>query len=142
MQCLECAKQMCVVAEQSVNACAPKTTTVLKFVLLSDLSSSFTGGSLSDMTRNFGPLPEPVMCRFTKQIFEGLAYLHSQVWAWVGAGDWNGLCWLCVHACLLWFRVFFYGCLMLCQLSCVTIRLCLKHRRCQACFGSRFSSFA
>ena len=62
------------VYEQSVNACVPKTTAFLSIII-------FYRGSLSDMTRNFDPLPGPVMCRFTKQVFEGLAYIHSQVWA-------------------------------------------------------------
>ncbi|XP_062974708.1 mitogen-activated protein kinase kinase kinase 19 [Elgaria multicarinata webbii] len=35
------------------------------------------GGSLSSIIRRFGPLSEIVFCKYTKQILEGVAYLHE-----------------------------------------------------------------
>uniref|UniRef100_A0A8C6YPZ6 Mitogen-activated protein kinase kinase kinase 19 n=1 Tax=Nothoprocta perdicaria TaxID=30464 RepID=A0A8C6YPZ6_NOTPE len=35
------------------------------------------GGSISSIINRFGPLPETVLCKYTKQILQGVAYLHS-----------------------------------------------------------------
>ncbi|XP_031446336.1 LOW QUALITY PROTEIN: mitogen-activated protein kinase kinase kinase 19, partial [Phasianus colchicus] len=35
------------------------------------------GGSISSILNRFGPLPEIVLCKYTKQILEGVAYLHD-----------------------------------------------------------------
>lgn len=34
------------------------------------------GGSLASMLKRYGPFPEPLIRRYTKQILEGLEYLH------------------------------------------------------------------
>lgn len=33
-------------------------------------------GSISTMLKNYGPFPEPVVIQYTKQILQGLEYLH------------------------------------------------------------------
>ncbi|KAB1278836.1 Mitogen-activated protein kinase kinase kinase 19 [Camelus dromedarius] len=35
------------------------------------------GGSISSIINRFGPLPEMVFCKYTKQILQGVAYLHK-----------------------------------------------------------------
>uniref|UniRef100_A0A671EE05 Mitogen-activated protein kinase kinase kinase 19 n=1 Tax=Rhinolophus ferrumequinum TaxID=59479 RepID=A0A671EE05_RHIFE len=35
------------------------------------------GGSISSIINRFGPLPEMVFCKYTKQILQGIAYLHE-----------------------------------------------------------------
>uniref|UniRef100_A0A8D1LEE8 Mitogen-activated protein kinase kinase kinase 19 n=1 Tax=Sus scrofa TaxID=9823 RepID=A0A8D1LEE8_PIG len=35
------------------------------------------GGSISSIINHFGPLPETVFCKYTKQILQGVAYLHE-----------------------------------------------------------------
>ncbi|XP_068805313.1 mitogen-activated protein kinase kinase kinase 19 isoform X2 [Struthio camelus] len=35
------------------------------------------GGSISSIINRFGPLPEIVLCKYTKQILQGVAYLHD-----------------------------------------------------------------
>ncbi|XP_030808135.1 mitogen-activated protein kinase kinase kinase 19 [Camarhynchus parvulus] len=35
------------------------------------------GGSISSILNRFGPLPEVVLCKYTKQILQGVAYLHD-----------------------------------------------------------------
>ncbi|KAM7335850.1 hypothetical protein ACRRTK_004343 [Alexandromys fortis] len=35
------------------------------------------GGSISSIIHRFGPLPEMVFCKYTKQILQGVAYLHE-----------------------------------------------------------------
>ncbi|XP_067406012.1 mitogen-activated protein kinase kinase kinase 19 [Emydura macquarii macquarii] len=35
------------------------------------------GGSISSIINRFGPLPEVVFCKYTKQILQGVAYLHK-----------------------------------------------------------------
>lgn len=35
------------------------------------------GGSISTIINCFGPLPEIVLCKYTKQILQGVAYLHD-----------------------------------------------------------------
>nr|XP_013815143.1 PREDICTED: mitogen-activated protein kinase kinase kinase 19 [Apteryx mantelli mantelli] len=35
------------------------------------------GGSISSIINRFGPLPETVLCKYTKQILQGVAYLHD-----------------------------------------------------------------
>ncbi|XP_005390813.1 PREDICTED: mitogen-activated protein kinase kinase kinase 19 isoform X2 [Chinchilla lanigera] len=35
------------------------------------------GGSISSIISRFGPLPEMVVCKYTKQILQGVAYLHE-----------------------------------------------------------------
>uniref|UniRef100_A0A2R9C4E5 Mitogen-activated protein kinase kinase kinase 19 n=1 Tax=Pan paniscus TaxID=9597 RepID=A0A2R9C4E5_PANPA len=35
------------------------------------------GGSISSIINRFGPLPEMVFCKYTKQILQGVAYLHE-----------------------------------------------------------------
>ncbi|XP_010212833.1 PREDICTED: mitogen-activated protein kinase kinase kinase 19 [Tinamus guttatus] len=35
------------------------------------------GGSISSIINRFGPLPETVLCKYTKQILQGVAYLHG-----------------------------------------------------------------
>ncbi|EHA98291.1 SPS1/STE20-related protein kinase YSK4 [Heterocephalus glaber] len=35
------------------------------------------GGSISSIINRFGPLPEMVFCKYTKQIIQGVAYLHE-----------------------------------------------------------------
>ncbi|XP_010604486.1 mitogen-activated protein kinase kinase kinase 19 isoform X6 [Fukomys damarensis] len=35
------------------------------------------GGSISSIINRFGPLPEMVFCKYTKQILQGVAYLHD-----------------------------------------------------------------
>nr|KAF6496285.1 mitogen-activated protein kinase kinase kinase 19 [Rousettus aegyptiacus] len=35
------------------------------------------GGSISSIINRFGPLPEIVFCKYTKQILQGVAYLHE-----------------------------------------------------------------
>uniref|UniRef100_A0A0G4HAE4 Protein kinase domain-containing protein n=1 Tax=Chromera velia CCMP2878 TaxID=1169474 RepID=A0A0G4HAE4_9ALVE len=36
------------------------------------------GGSISKMVKTYGPLPEPLVRKFTRQVLEGLQYLHSK----------------------------------------------------------------
>ncbi len=36
------------------------------------------GGSIASLLTRFGPLDEPVIRTFTRQLLEGLAYLHAQ----------------------------------------------------------------
>lgn len=35
------------------------------------------GGSISSIIHRFGPLPEMVFCKYTRQILQGVAYLHE-----------------------------------------------------------------
>ncbi|XP_030066428.1 mitogen-activated protein kinase kinase kinase 19 [Microcaecilia unicolor] len=35
------------------------------------------GGSIASIIKRFGPLPEIVFCKYTKQILQGIAYLHA-----------------------------------------------------------------
>ncbi len=37
-----------------------------------------SGGSLSKTLRTFGPMDEPLIKRYTRQIVEGLSYVHMQ----------------------------------------------------------------
>ena len=38
-----------------------------------------SGGSIASMLQKFGPFPEKVTCSFTKQILDGLVYLHGKL---------------------------------------------------------------
>ena len=40
-----------------------------------------SGGSLSKILRAFGPLPEPLVRKYTRQITEGLAHVHGHNYA-------------------------------------------------------------
>jgi serine/threonine protein kinase len=37
-----------------------------------------SGGSIHSMLQKFGPLPEPVVQKYTRQLLAGLEYLHEQ----------------------------------------------------------------
>lgn len=37
-----------------------------------------SGGSLESILKQFGALQEPVICRYSEQMFQGIGYLHSQ----------------------------------------------------------------
>ncbi|NWH82723.1 M3K19 kinase, partial [Piaya cayana] len=45
--------------------------------ILSIFMEFVPGGSISSIINRFGPLPEVVLCKYTKQILQGVAYLHD-----------------------------------------------------------------
>ncbi|NXC44854.1 M3K19 kinase, partial [Penelope pileata] len=51
--------------------------TCLEDNILSIFMEFVPGGSISSIINRFGPLPEIVLCKYTKQILEGVAYLHD-----------------------------------------------------------------
>ncbi|XP_068543437.1 mitogen-activated protein kinase kinase kinase 19 isoform X1 [Anas acuta] len=51
--------------------------TCLEDNILSIFMEFVPGGSISSIIHRFGPLTEIVFCKYTKQILEGVAYLHS-----------------------------------------------------------------
>ncbi|XP_044294421.1 mitogen-activated protein kinase kinase kinase 19 [Varanus komodoensis] len=51
--------------------------TSLKDNIVSIFMEFVPGGSVSSIIHRFGPLPETVFCKYTKQILEGVAYLHE-----------------------------------------------------------------
>ncbi|NXS58419.1 M3K19 kinase, partial [Brachypteracias leptosomus] len=51
--------------------------TCLEDNILSIFMEFVPGGSISSIINRFGPLPEVVLCRYTKQILQGVAYLHD-----------------------------------------------------------------
>ncbi|KAK2525827.1 Map3k19 [Columba guinea] len=51
--------------------------TCLEDNILSIFMEFVPGGSISSVINRFGPLPEIVLCRYTKQILQGVAYLHD-----------------------------------------------------------------
>ncbi|NWV77830.1 M3K19 kinase, partial [Dasyornis broadbenti] len=51
--------------------------TCLEDNILSIFMEFVPGGSISSILKRFGPLPEVVLCRYTKQILQGVAYLHD-----------------------------------------------------------------
>ncbi|OXB74652.1 UNVERIFIED_CONTAM: hypothetical protein H355_016365, partial [Colinus virginianus] len=51
--------------------------TCLEDNILSIFMEFVPGGSISSILNRFGPLPEAVLCKYTKQILEGVAYLHD-----------------------------------------------------------------
>ncbi|NXJ15342.1 M3K19 kinase, partial [Odontophorus gujanensis] len=51
--------------------------TCLEDNILSIFMEFVPGGSISSILNRFGPLPEIVLCKYTKQILEGVAYLHD-----------------------------------------------------------------
>ncbi|NXL88671.1 M3K19 kinase, partial [Alectura lathami] len=51
--------------------------TCLEDNILSIFMEFVPGGSISSIIDRFGPLPEIVLCKYTKQILEGVAYLHD-----------------------------------------------------------------
>ncbi|XP_015724340.1 mitogen-activated protein kinase kinase kinase 19 isoform X2 [Coturnix japonica] len=51
--------------------------TCLEDNILSIFMEFVPGGSISSILNRFGPLPETVLCKYTKQILEGVAYLHA-----------------------------------------------------------------
>ncbi|XP_072198229.1 mitogen-activated protein kinase kinase kinase 19 [Excalfactoria chinensis] len=51
--------------------------TCLEDNVLSIFMEFVPGGSISSILHRFGPLPETVLCKYTKQILEGVAYLHD-----------------------------------------------------------------
>ncbi|NWH64329.1 M3K19 kinase, partial [Geococcyx californianus] len=51
--------------------------TCLEDNILSIFMEFVPGGSISSIINRFGPLPEVVLCKYTKQILEGVAYLHD-----------------------------------------------------------------
>nr|XP_013041891.2 mitogen-activated protein kinase kinase kinase 19 isoform X1 [Anser cygnoides]XP_013041892.2 mitogen-activated protein kinase kinase kinase 19 isoform X1 [Anser cygnoides] len=51
--------------------------TCLEDNILSIFMEFVPGGSISSIIHRFGPLPETVLCKYTKQILEGVAYLHD-----------------------------------------------------------------
>ena len=46
------------------------------------------GGSLANLVRDFGALGDGVVRTYTKQIVEGLVYVHSQGWEVVNITHW------------------------------------------------------
>ncbi|XP_074857815.1 mitogen-activated protein kinase kinase kinase 19 [Carettochelys insculpta] len=51
--------------------------TCLKNNIVSIFMEFVPGGSISSIISRFGPLPETVFCKYTKQILQGVAYLHK-----------------------------------------------------------------
>ncbi|XP_050832956.1 mitogen-activated protein kinase kinase kinase 19 [Serinus canaria] len=51
--------------------------TCLEENILSIFMEFVPGGSISSILNRFGPLPEVVLCKYTKQILQGVAYLHD-----------------------------------------------------------------
>ncbi|NXC28281.1 M3K19 kinase, partial [Campylorhamphus procurvoides] len=51
--------------------------TCLEDNILSIFMEFVPGGSISSVINRFGPLPEAVLCKYTKQILQGVAYLHA-----------------------------------------------------------------
>ncbi|KAM9235812.1 mitogen-activated protein kinase kinase kinase 19 [Leptosomus discolor] len=51
--------------------------TCLEHNILSIFMEFVPGGSISSIINRFGPLPEIVLCKYTKQILQGVAYLHD-----------------------------------------------------------------
>ncbi|NXX22443.1 M3K19 kinase, partial [Podargus strigoides] len=51
--------------------------TCLEDNILSIFMEFVPGGSISSIINRFGPLPETVLCKYTKQILQGVAYLHD-----------------------------------------------------------------
>ncbi|NWS27823.1 M3K19 kinase, partial [Polioptila caerulea] len=51
--------------------------TCLEDNILSIFMEFVPGGSISSILNRFGPLPEVVLCKYTKQILQGVAYLHD-----------------------------------------------------------------
>ncbi|NXY24661.1 M3K19 kinase, partial [Atrichornis clamosus] len=51
--------------------------TCLEDNILSIFMEFVPGGSISSIIHRFGPLPEVVLCKYTKQILQGVAYLHD-----------------------------------------------------------------
>ncbi|NWY71766.1 M3K19 kinase, partial [Erithacus rubecula] len=51
--------------------------TCLEDNILSIFMEFVPGGSISSIVNRFGPLPEVVLCKYTKQILQGVAYLHA-----------------------------------------------------------------
>ncbi|NXK29076.1 M3K19 kinase, partial [Arenaria interpres] len=51
--------------------------TCLEDNILSIFMEFVPGGSISSIINRFGPLPEVVLCKYTKQILQGVAYLHD-----------------------------------------------------------------
>ncbi|CAM2100558.1 unnamed protein product [Caretta caretta] len=51
--------------------------TCLKDNIVSIFMEFVPGGSISSIINRFGPLPEIVFCKYTKQILQGIAYLHK-----------------------------------------------------------------
>lgn len=51
--------------------------TCLEDDILSIFMEFVPGGSISSILNRFGPLPEVVLCKYTKQILQGVAYLHA-----------------------------------------------------------------
>ncbi|NXR89430.1 M3K19 kinase, partial [Hypocryptadius cinnamomeus] len=51
--------------------------TCLQDNILSIFMEFVPGGSISSILNRFGPLPEVVLCKYTKQILQGVAYLHD-----------------------------------------------------------------
>ncbi|NWW12900.1 M3K19 kinase, partial [Oreocharis arfaki] len=51
--------------------------TCLEESILSIFMEFVPGGSISSILNRFGPLPEVVLCKYTKQILQGVAYLHD-----------------------------------------------------------------
>ncbi|XP_051479131.1 mitogen-activated protein kinase kinase kinase 19 [Apus apus] len=51
--------------------------TCLEGNILSIFMEFVPGGSISSIINRFGPLPEAVLCKYTKQILQGVAYLHD-----------------------------------------------------------------
>ncbi|XP_075567544.1 mitogen-activated protein kinase kinase kinase 19 [Pelecanus crispus] len=51
--------------------------TCLENNILSIFMEFVPGGSISSIISRFGPLPEIVLCKYTKQILQGVAYLHD-----------------------------------------------------------------
>ena len=45
--------------------------------VLDVMEEYITGGSIAKLLATFGPFPEPLVQQYTKQICEGLAYLHD-----------------------------------------------------------------
>ncbi|NXV01911.1 M3K19 kinase, partial [Cettia cetti] len=51
--------------------------TCLEESILSIFMEFVPGGSIASILNRFGPLPEVVLCKYTKQILQGVAYLHD-----------------------------------------------------------------
>ncbi|NWH99366.1 M3K19 kinase, partial [Tichodroma muraria] len=51
--------------------------TCLEDNILSIFMEFVPGGSISSILNRFGPLPEVVLCKYTKQVLQGVAYLHD-----------------------------------------------------------------
>ncbi|NXY27561.1 M3K19 kinase, partial [Pomatorhinus ruficollis] len=51
--------------------------TCLEDNILSIFMEFVPGGSISSILHRFGPLPEVVLCKYAKQILQGVAYLHD-----------------------------------------------------------------